>query len=185
MHPVENHMPSKTGEFDESVIIDRDEYSFILPAMADLKATRRDEELLFHGPTLQSAFRRAAIELDLMKIGIKNVYQLRHGGASHEAMAQLRDGEGIRDKGQWKSKASVRRYRKGGRVAEVTSRMTSQQQKCGEKILGCLSSILTGSLPPLPDPGKAGSPSKCSRAQGASAKCGAKRKASSTSRLSR
>jgi len=178
-------MPSKTGEFDESVIIDRDKYSFILPAMADLKATRRDEELLFHGPTLQSAFRRAAIELDLMKIGIKNVYQLRHGGASHEAMAQLRDSEGIRDKGQWKSKASVRRYRKGGRVAEVTSRMTSQQQKCGEKILGCLSSILTGSLPPLPDPGKAGSPSKCSRAQGASAKCGAKRKASSTSRLSR
>ena len=85
---------------NESVITDRDEHSFILPAMADLKTTRRDEELLFHGLTLQSTSRRAAIEWDFMKIGIENVYQLRHGGTSHEAMAQLRDGGGIRDKGQ-------------------------------------------------------------------------------------
>ena len=82
MHPVENHMPSKAGEFDESAIIDHDEYSFILPALADLKSTRRDEGLLFHGPTWQSPFERAAIELELMKIGIKNVYQLRHGGTA-------------------------------------------------------------------------------------------------------
>ena len=173
------------GEFGESGINDRDEYSFILRASADLKATRRDEELLFHGPTLLSAFRRTAIDVDSTKIGIRNVYQLRRGWASHEAMAQFRDNEGLREKGQWMGKTSVCRYQKEGPGAEVTSRMTSQQQKCGEKILGCLSSILTGSLPPLPDPGKAGSPSKCSRAQGTSVKSGGKRKASSTSRLSR
>ena len=64
VHPVENHMPSKVGEFGESEINDRDEYSFSLRASADLKATRRDEELLFHGPTLRSAFRRTAIDVD-------------------------------------------------------------------------------------------------------------------------
>ena len=90
MLPVENHMPSKTDDFDESGITDRGEYSFILPAMADLNATRRDAELLVHGPTLQSVFRRATIEA---------------------AMAQLRDSEGIRGIGQRKSKTLGRRYR--------------------------------------------------------------------------
>ena len=85
---------------NECVITDQDEYSFFLPAMADLMAKRRDEELLLHGPSQRSTSRRAAIAGDFIKNEIEKRYQLRHKGASHEAMAQLRNGESIRDKGQ-------------------------------------------------------------------------------------
>lgn len=44
------------------------------------------------------------------------LYQLRHGGASHELLTGFRDVPGPMKRGRWKTLASVRRYEKGGRV---------------------------------------------------------------------
>ena len=44
------------------------------------------------------------------------LYQLRHGGASHDLLHQTRSYEGVRARGRWRSDSSVRRHAKRSRA---------------------------------------------------------------------
>ena len=55
------------------------------------------------------------------------LYQLRHGGASHELATGRREITALAKRGRWGSMASVRRYEKGGRLTELVSRLTPAQ----------------------------------------------------------
>ncbi|CAK0897933.1 unnamed protein product, partial [Prorocentrum cordatum] len=59
------------------------------------------------------------------------LYQLRHGGASHEALAGFRDAAGLKQRGRWSSDASVRRCAKGGRVNQVLASLSAAMRRHG------------------------------------------------------
>lgn len=52
-----------------------------------------------------------------------HVYQLRHGGASDDLCAKLRDHNGVKDRGRWQTDTSVKRYAKAGKIQKLLSRM--------------------------------------------------------------
>lgn len=56
-------------------------------------------------------------------LGGVHVHQLRHGGASHDFATRSRTLEEVRRRGRWRSWASVRRYEKEPRVAQMLHRL--------------------------------------------------------------
>ena len=65
-------------------------------------------------------------------------YMLRHGGPSYDRAYTLRTLEEIQKRGRWKSANSVRRYEKGGRVAEqlhkVPRHLQAHAARCGQLV---------------------------------------------------
>ena len=122
LHPSEGSKASKTGEYDETVIIDlkwlsrllcrmrREVSNFDLPVM-DLPAR-----------VVQQVFEQAQEALDLKRaLGRQTLYVLRHSGATADAWLRRRLMDEIQKRGRWKHSASTRRYEKSGRVAERRS----------------------------------------------------------------
>jgi hypothetical protein len=151
LNPFERGSASKTGEFDESLIFDNPEFGFFDRILAAATHGRSPTALLFEGTYVEwaAAFTGAGMALGLGTLGPPVLYQLRHGGASHELLSGARDINGIKKRGRWLSDTSLRRYEKGGRVAQQMARLpTSLQQACAlaaERIGG----ILDGSVTPV------------------------------------
>ena len=68
-------------------------------------------------------------ELQLGSLGKMHAYRFRHGGASHDYHNKLRDLPAIQARGRWKSMASVRRYQKGARLAQLFAGLPDQVQR--------------------------------------------------------
>ena len=129
LHPAEARKPSKTGEFDETVVID-------LPWLATLILKRR---LLRNANSrvvgipmllLQEIFKEAQVKLGIAAVlGLRTLYVLRHSGASSDAWEERRDLSAIQRRGRWRAASSVRRYEKGGRLAEQLARCSAQMQQ--------------------------------------------------------
>ena len=52
-------------------------------------------------------------------------YGLRHGGASHDYAARLRDLLAIQRRGNWRTWTSVRRYEKSGRITLELNKLSA------------------------------------------------------------
>ena len=63
---------------------------------------------------LAESFLRASETLGYEAREVHHLYQLRHGGASHDAAGRQRTTEEIRKRGRWESHKSLRRYESGG-----------------------------------------------------------------------
>ncbi len=78
-------------------------------------------------------------------------YQVRHSGASADPQSNRRDLDGVQKRGRWTAKTSVKRYSKGGRLAQQFARLPAPVRN---HCLSChkdIGRILGG--PPLPLPG--------------------------------
>ena len=64
--------------------------------------------------SLRRQFNKSAKFIGLAKD--VNLYQLRHGGASHDLAANLRTRAEVMARGRWQTEASVRRYAKIGKI---------------------------------------------------------------------
>ena len=51
--------------------------------------------------------------------GCLHLYRLRHGGASRDFSHNMRSLQEVQSRGRWWSPNSVRRYQKGGRLAQL------------------------------------------------------------------
>ena len=153
LHPLEQLKASKTGEFDETVVID-------LPELVAFLVLRRQELNAVNGPVLPLAmlklfplFERAQTILGVTApLGRQTMYVLRHSGASADAWLERRSLLAIQRRGRWKSSASVRRYEKSGRVAERVSLCSDLTlafcARCEER----LGDVLAGRCKPLRPP---------------------------------
>ncbi|CAE7255618.1 unnamed protein product [Symbiodinium sp. CCMP2456] len=132
LHPQEMQIPSKTREFDESLQLDLDYHNEVGNALARvLKFTaKQPEEKIFKFGLEEAnqALEDAATAVGLQKLGSIHLYRLRHGGASHDFVHKLRDLASIQLRGRWKSMASVRRYQKGARLAQLFNSLDSAVQ---------------------------------------------------------
>ncbi len=152
LHPFEEGTPSKTREFDETLLVDNPEFGF----MADVLALMRGGAL--YEPALETtyskwtaAFARAVATLGgLTRFGPPVLYQLRHGGASHELYTQLRDLLGVQKRGRWTGSRSLRRYEKGARLSQLLSLLTPAQLDHARACEARLGDVLCGRLRPIP-----------------------------------
>ena len=123
LHPAEEEISSKTGEFDETVMFDLEEHKFLPAAIYRLRSVGSSNP---HSPIfnltsqqLKKTMEEAGKALNLECLGPIHPYRLRHGGASRDFALKRRRLEEIQRRGRWRSFASVRRYEKGGRLQQL------------------------------------------------------------------
>lgn len=73
---------------------------------------------------------------------------LRHGGASHCALARNRSVVSIKKRGRWRSDASVRRYEKAALAQHEIHRVTEPAVTYGRRVHSRLQQYMLGLLPP-------------------------------------
>ncbi|CAE7557304.1 unnamed protein product [Symbiodinium sp. CCMP2592] len=129
LHPLEQGTPSKTGEFDETVLFDLPEIVWIAEQTFRLLKVghRGTSEPLFSVDLetvrsfMQSVGSRYGMEA---AVGDPHPYRLRHGGPSRDILLGLRNLQEVQKRGRWRSFSSVRRYEKGGRVTQQTQALS-------------------------------------------------------------
>ena len=150
LHPVEESRSSKTGEYDETVIIDD---AGIVNAIRAMKKAQPRGPLVVHPPSMWEKFEEAIQLLGVDRdLGPQVPYVVRHSGAAADAWNGVRTLDAIQARGRWKSATSVRRYAKGGRIAHQMSSCSAPLQSFALKCASQLAMVFRGRLPPLRPP---------------------------------
>ena len=98
---------------------------------------------------LGKSFKAAMNELGYLSLGIVCSYQLRHGGASQEAVDKFRTAQEIQNRLRVKCNKTLKRYENGGRLADVFGRLRPAQQLHAMAAASSIGKILCGTLPPV------------------------------------
>ena len=114
LHGFDALVASKTGHFDENVVLDSSWMTpWLHPFLAALAAGRRGKAALWSFPHERL---NAVFKLELRRLGLDalncSMYSLRHGGASMDTLFNLRDVASVKLRGRWSSDRSLLRYRK-------------------------------------------------------------------------
>jgi hypothetical protein len=151
--------PAKSGEFDESVIFDWEEFEWVGTMLQALRERRAVGPLWsFDAPLLTTALTDAA-RLAHVDILSPQLYSLRHGGASHDAVSHRRSLLSIKRRGRWKSDSSVRNYEKAASALREAHRMPPSAQVYARRVEAGLGEMMLGCrAAPIP-PGASGQPS--------------------------
>ena len=117
LNPLSLGKRSKTGELDESVMIQR---PWLARCVAQWAASRRQQEPLFaiDLATMRGHFLQAAAAAGMR--GMKPVlYMGRHSGASLMILEKAGTLVEVKQRGRWRSDASIRRYEKSGLIQKA------------------------------------------------------------------
>ncbi|CAK0811644.1 unnamed protein product [Prorocentrum cordatum] len=137
--PEEEGRPTKSGDFDDTVIFgDTSEARrpLLTKILQVLHRTTEAGALVFDGLSLSSyerVFRRGTLELGLENLRL-TPHCLRHGGASTDGLDDLPIVQ-IQKRGRWKSLASCKRYEKKGRLLKQLDRLKAVPGVHGETSL--------------------------------------------------
>ena len=149
LHPQEEQNPSKTGEYDEAIMLDNREFSDLRPALSLLRRRRPSGPVFtFSYQEFAQTSEQALESLGYHQLGVTNLYQLRHGGISHEVATGRRSLLDAQVRGRWKSQKSMTRYEKGGRIHQVLARLSPAQLEHAKLARRRLAEILAGSCAP-------------------------------------
>lgn len=145
--PLELRKPSKTGHWEEAVLIDRCE-PLLRPLLAlKRKAAAQGSALFSFGKgTLTARLRQAAHRLGLDEFNI-SAYSLRHGGASHDLLCQLRPLQDVKRRGRWAADNSLKRYAKETRLIEVMQRVPVDTIRRASDLQACLAKAIVSHMP--------------------------------------
>ena len=119
LHPTEGVKTSKTGEHDESMLLDSAGFEWMAQPLQELLARRpRDGPLWpFSHDEYVEALHMAIKTLGLEAF-INAVYAFRHAGASHDLLLGKRTFQEVKDRGRWRSDMSMKRYAKPAQSLE-------------------------------------------------------------------
>jgi integrase len=133
LHPFEGGEPSKTKEFDETMMLDLNHHQFLVPLLQRMVLDRHlnPQDLLFQltPSTLREWMQDMQVQCQLQQLGPLHPYRLRHGGASTDFWEGHRALADIQKRGRWRTTTSVRRYEKGGRIAQLLSKLPEDIQE--------------------------------------------------------
>jgi len=123
--PQELGIPSKTGVFDESIQIDSPVW--LGPLIQHLAIRSQPQMPLFqmNSDRFQKVWKGACIRLGI----VAHVYQLRHSGASDDALERRRTPLEIMARGRWKTLKSLERYKKPGPVQKSWGKLDPVRQR--------------------------------------------------------
>ena len=84
---------------------------------------------------LADAFQDAVAKLNLKKLGRLVLYQLRHGGASHDSLYKRRGYEDRKQRGRWRTDEAVQRYARPHVWTSVQAEVPQDIKKKAEQLL--------------------------------------------------
>ena len=160
LRPFEMGKAAKSGEYDESVMIDRPDLPWLDRYLA---ALRRQSPKKSVWPFTQAEYAHNLAELiktanfEALKI---DTYSLRHGGASTDSLEKRRTLIEIKRRGRWRADESVRRYEKASIALKQLELLTPQQVKLGKTVDQHLNRIMMGMMQPPPPATRVSSASK-------------------------
>jgi hypothetical protein len=152
LHPTEEEVVSKNGSWDDTVIVDCPELAAILGVLRRGRPLTQpvvDVEAGELAELWNSAQKRVGTDAPL---GLQYLYVLRHSGASADVWEKRRSLGAVQARGRWKAHVSVRRYAKGGRVAERWAACSGDLQHFALASKSTLMQVLAGSRAPLRPP---------------------------------
>ena len=151
----EDGKPTKTGKYDEALLLDLPHHAVLSPWLSMLKAKRQPHESLWiHSQAeMIKQLNLAARELGLGALNVE-WYCARHGGASHDLQMKLRYVADVKRRLRHVSDLSVRHYERSGKLAKATSLIPPATLQFGAAVGKQLQHVLqTRTLPmPLPAP---------------------------------
>ena len=113
-------MPTKTGQFDKSLLLDSQACGFLGRTLSRLKILRSAEKMLWpmNLEEFGKYFHGALASLELGHLGI-TVYSLRHAGASWDLLTGRRSYEQVKDRGGCRTESSMQQYAKAARSQQL------------------------------------------------------------------
>ena len=123
-------IPTKTGEYDDSVVWDVEALMFMTRDFAEWR--KRGDAKVF--PFSYSEVLKT-VQTCAAHMGVEGLtpYAMRHAGASHDAIHKLRPLGEIQKRGRWRCHRSVTRYEKGGRVGASFARINAETRQWMER----------------------------------------------------
>ena len=147
LHPQADGRPGKTGNFNETVLLDCDQWMH--PFLAQLQHRRQPDEFLwpFTGNDLIVVFKKActALQLDPLR---PCLYSLRHGGASEDLLRRTRTPEEVQRRGRWRSATSLKRYAKEAKLGAELAKISPHVIELGIFVEQNLAATFTRSVRP-------------------------------------
>jgi hypothetical protein len=129
LSPSVEGVPTKVGEFDDSLIVGSKGREWISKVLEKLWRHSNPNATLFSFSLreIETQFRNAsaALGLGLLKL---SPHTLRHGGPSHDIYFELRSLAEVQRRGCWKALASVKRYEKHACLQRQLNKLTAAQQ---------------------------------------------------------
>lgn len=137
--PFERGESSKTGIYDEVLILEDTRASFLGPIVCSLAKQKELQEgpevsmWGFNARKYLQIWRACVGALDVASLAT-SPYQNRHGGASRDHLMRLRSVQEIQRRGRWACDTSARIYDKPGRLQQVLNKMQGDLQPFGEYV---------------------------------------------------
>ena len=126
---------SKLGRSDESLPLDS---SYLAPLQVffnRLYVSRQDDDRLWDMTynEFSTTFKRI-VSTCRLRLSNSCLYTLRHGGASHDSLHDLRSLASIKERGRWVTDASLVRYKKATRAQRELHLMDDATTQFGQLI---------------------------------------------------
>ena len=145
LYPCERGEVSKVGMQDETMFLDSPYVAWLGPLLVDLQERQRHGPLFtFSYLELRRAVDETQLRLQLPELFI--LYQIRHGGASHDRENGLRALAEVKQRLRVASDSTVKRYEAHGRVQKLVNRLTPSQLRRAEQIAGGLENRIRSNL---------------------------------------
>lgn len=128
--PRVDGVPTKTREFDESILLDSPHRRWMNGLLEKLAKGKPPDALLFN-VTMKDwdkTFRHAA-QLAGLAILRPCLYMLRHTGSSSDALNRRRTELGIKSRGRWQRDKTVKKYEKHARSLSQMSELDKASQE--------------------------------------------------------
>ena len=135
LRPCERPQRSKTGKWDEPIILDSNFTSWLDPFLRVLVAGRSPDRTLwpFSHQELINVLKVSAARTGVQTL-TPCLYALRHGGASHDALNELRPLQAIKERGRWANDESLRRYKKAARAQAELAKLPDATLALGHEL---------------------------------------------------
>ena len=151
--PLSNAKPTKMGEYDQSVLWDRNDLD-ISESLSRLKKRKAGMRIWRFDSVQGLNYFKSIINRLRLPIPIATFYILRHGGASHDVVTGRRSIMEVKSRGRWTSDRSVRRYSKATRALPELEILPAVWRRYALKVERLLPELLEGkqaiTWPPRP-----------------------------------
>ena len=150
LHPEWQHRSSKTGESNESLVLDRPWRSKALVAHV---VKRRPGSMLWDGTLkeLRHQYMDAAHLMGLRDLN-PSLYQMRHAGASLAISWKRHDLQRVQKRGRWRAAQHVRRYEKSTFLQDSLLKVFSVVCRWAHSCAEVIQQFICQGAPPIAGP---------------------------------
>ena len=153
LFPSSGDRPGKTGNWDESIILEG--FNPLSSLLMELKTNSRGRPNVWpHRPDELLREWHTCVEL----LGLEELnpcrYALRHGGASEDLLSRRRSVQDVKRRGRWVSDSSLRRYGKESRLLKELQKIHPNVLNFGRFVMEHFLEVMLGTVPVPSLPGR-------------------------------